>query len=47
MQKRKIITQIGSLPYEDIGEAVEYSLRHDIPFLPELIKKRRCNAGIY
>lgn len=37
--KRKIITQIGSLPYEDIGEAVEYSLKHDIPFLPELPKK--------
>ncbi len=37
MQK-KIVTQIGSLPYEDISEAVEYSLRHDIPFLPELPK---------
>ncbi|MBI5148806.1 hypothetical protein HZA33_03945 [Candidatus Pacearchaeota archaeon] len=32
----KIITQIGSLPYENIKEAIEYSLRHDIPFLPEL-----------
>ena len=38
MHKRKIITQIGSLPYEDVDEAVEYSLRHDIPFLPELPK---------
>jgi hypothetical protein len=31
-----MITQIGSLPYDDIDQAVEYSLRHDIPFLPEL-----------
>ena len=38
MQNKKIITQIGSLPYEDVGEAVEYSLKHDIPFLPELPK---------
>ncbi len=36
MQKRKIITQVGSLPYEDVNEAVSYSLKHDIPFLPEL-----------
>ncbi|MGB2706013.1 MAG: hypothetical protein WBC74_04080 [Candidatus Omnitrophota bacterium] len=36
---RKIITQIGSLPLEDVNEAVEYSLKHDIPFLPELPKK--------
>ncbi len=36
MERRKIITQIGSLPYTDIKKAVEYSLRHDIPFLPEL-----------
>jgi len=35
---RKIITQIGSLPYDNIGEAVRYSLRHHIPFLPELPK---------
>jgi len=39
MQNRKIITQVGSLPLEDVGEAVEYSLKHDIPFLPELPKK--------
>jgi len=39
MQNRKIITQIGSLPFEDAGEAVAYSLRHDIPFLPELPKR--------
>lgn len=38
MQRKKIITQIGSLPYESVGEAIEYSLRHDIPFLPELVK---------
>lgn len=37
--KRKIITQIGSLPLEDAQEAVAYSLKHDIPFLPELPKK--------
>lgn len=35
---KKVITQIGSLPYKDIGSAVKYSLRHDIPFLPELPK---------
>lgn len=34
----KIITQIGSLPYDEPKKAVEYSLRHDIPFLPELHK---------
>ena len=38
MDKSKIITQIGSLPYDDVDSAVEYSLRHDIPFLPELPK---------
>ena len=32
----KIITQIGSLPYKDVRRAVKYSLKHDIPFLPEL-----------
>ncbi len=36
---RKIVTQVGSLPLEDVSEAVEYSLRHDIPFLPELPKR--------
>jgi hypothetical protein len=36
---KKIITQVGSLPLEDINEAVNYSLKHDIPFLPELPKK--------
>ncbi|MGQ9700602.1 MAG: hypothetical protein ACUVQS_06060 [Candidatus Bipolaricaulaceae bacterium] len=30
------ITQIGSLPLKDPKEAVAYSLRHEIPFLPEL-----------
>ena len=32
----KRITQIGSLPLRDPRDAVEYSLQHDIPFLPEL-----------
>ena len=32
----KVITQIGSLPFRDVKKAVAYSLRHDIPFLPEL-----------
>ncbi|MFH1594266.1 MAG: hypothetical protein ABID09_06185 [Candidatus Omnitrophota bacterium] len=39
MKNRKIVTQVGSLPYEDVKAAVEYSLRHDIPFLPELPRK--------
>ncbi len=38
MCKREIVTQVGSLPYDDVDEAVKYSLRHDIPFLPELPK---------
>jgi hypothetical protein len=38
MSRRKVITQIGSLPFDEIDAAVEYSLRHDIPFLPELPK---------
>ncbi len=36
--KRKVITQIGSIPYQDVKQAVKYSLKHDIPFLPELPK---------
>ncbi|MBI2449977.1 MAG: hypothetical protein HYV47_00400 [Candidatus Nealsonbacteria bacterium] len=32
----KIITQVGSLPYKNVKQAVKYSLKHDIPFLPEL-----------
>ncbi len=32
----RVITQIGSLPLRDPVAAVGYSLRHDIPFLPEL-----------
>lgn len=32
----KVITQIGSLPFDNMEDAVNYSLRHDIPFLPEL-----------
>ncbi|MFH0956341.1 MAG: hypothetical protein V1813_00605 [Candidatus Aenigmatarchaeota archaeon] len=31
-----MITQIGSLPYLDPSQAIDYSLKHDIPFLPEL-----------
>lgn len=34
----EIITQIGSLPYDSVEKAMEYSLKHDIPFLPELPK---------
>ena len=39
MKSKKIITQVGSLPLLDAKEAVAYSLKHDIPFLPELPKK--------
>jgi hypothetical protein len=35
-ERGMVITQIGSLPLKDPRAAVEYSLRHDIPFLPEL-----------
>jgi len=38
VQRKRIVTQIGSLPYDEVNQAVEYSLRHDIPFLPELPK---------
>jgi hypothetical protein len=31
-----ITTQIGSLPFDDVETAIDYSLGHDIPFLPEL-----------
>ncbi len=31
-------TQIGSLPFDDIARALDYSLQYDIPFLPELTK---------
>jgi len=37
-EKKKIVTQVGSLPYDDVETAVDYSLQHDIPFLPELPK---------
>jgi len=39
MKNRKVITQVGSLPLDDVKEAISYSLKHDIPFLPELPKK--------
>ena len=29
-------TQIGSLPYDDVEDAISFSMEHDIPFLPEL-----------
>jgi hypothetical protein len=35
-EKGKMVTQIGSLPFVDADRAVAYSLRHEIPFLPEL-----------
>lgn len=35
-KNKKIVTQIGSLPYKSVSKAIEYSLQHDIPFLPEL-----------
>ena len=35
-QKGKRVTQIGSLPFSDVERAVAYSLKHEIPFLPEL-----------
>jgi len=34
--RKLTVTQIGSLPYDDVEQAIEYNLRHDIPFLPEL-----------
>lgn len=34
-----MITQIGSVPHKTVEEAMRYSLRHDIPFLPELTSK--------
>ena len=35
-QEGKLTTQIGSLPFSSVEQAVAYSLRHEIPFLPEL-----------
>ncbi len=34
--RRYCITQIGSLPFRNVDQAIAYSLRHEIPFLPEL-----------
>ncbi len=39
MQDKKIVTQIGSLPFSDVEQAIEYSLRCGIPFLPELFPR--------
>lgn len=33
---KNMITQIASLPYNSIDKAIAYSLKHDIPFIPEL-----------
>jgi len=30
-------TGVGSLPYSNIDEAIEYSLQHDLPFFPQLL----------
>ncbi|CBW25234.1 hypothetical protein BMS_0309 [Halobacteriovorax marinus SJ] len=38
MDKLLPITGIGSLPHTDIESAVNFSLKFDIPFLPELTK---------
>ena len=35
-QQGRLVTQIGSLPFSDVGRAITYSLEHEIPFLPEL-----------
>lgn len=37
-QKNLKVTQIGSLPFDSVEEAINYSFRCDIPFLPELTK---------
>jgi|TARA_Y100000034_G_scaffold32726_1_gene40147 hypothetical protein len=31
-----MLTGIGSLPFVEVKTAIDYSLKHDIPFLPEL-----------
>lgn len=38
MNKRSVVTQIGSLPHDNVDDAVNFSLQHDVPFLPELPK---------
>ena len=35
-EQGRLTTQIGALPFSDVNQAVDYSLEHDIPFLPEL-----------
>jgi hypothetical protein len=39
MEEDRIITGIGSLPFESVENAISYSWKHDIPFLPELTKR--------
>lgn len=34
----RIVTQIGSLPFEDVEAAVSYSMQYPVPWLPELPK---------
>lgn len=36
MKRTALITGIGSLPHHNVDSAIEYSFRHDIPFLPQL-----------
>jgi len=38
-ERECLTTQIGSLPFSDADRAVEYSLEHEIPFLPELTSR--------
>lgn len=38
MERERITTGVGSLPHENVREAVNFSLKFDIPFLPELPK---------
>jgi len=41
------ITGIGSLPHHNIDSALEYSFRHDIPYLPQLPGKAPEEMMIY
>jgi hypothetical protein len=36
MSESILITQVGSLPHGHVDSALEYSFRHDLPFLPQL-----------
>ena len=39
MEYEKTVTGIGSVPFDNVKQALEYSLSHPIPFLPELTTK--------